>query len=283
MPFFEANDGTRLFYRDWGRENRTKRPILFLSSWSLSSVMWQYQMVELERQGHRCIALDRRGHGRSDEPDDGYDFDTLADDVARLVEKLDLRDLVIVGHSMGSGEAVRYFGRHGRGRVAGLALVGTILPFLRKTDDNPEGVDVQFFEATRARWREDFTRWMDDSTDAYVGKGLPGSAISEGLVEWTKADMLSTSVRTLIACNMAVSDTDFREEMRAIDVPTIFIHGTHDASISLALGPKRAAQLVPNSRLEVYENAPHGLYMTHRERLNRDLLAFVAECGGKVR
>jgi non-heme chloroperoxidase len=194
MPYFDANDGTRLFYRDWGRKDGTPKAVVFLSGWSLSSEMWQYQMVELERRGHRCIALDRRGHGRSDESDGGYDFDTLAGDVARLVDNLDLRDIVLIGHSMGTGEAVRYLGRHGRGRVAGMALVGTVLPFLRKTDDNPEGVDMRLFEAARARWREDFTSWMDDNTDAYVGKGLPGSAISDGLVEWTKADMRPTSV-----------------------------------------------------------------------------------------
>lgn len=282
MPFLEANDGTRLFYRDWGRENRTKPPVLFLSSWSLSSEMWQYQMIELERQGHRCVALDRRGHGRSDESDGGYDLDTLVADVSRLVEKLELRDLVIVGHSMGTGEAVRYFTSHGRTRVSGLALVGTILPYLRKTDDNPEGVEERFFEAARTRWREDFPAWMDENTDAYLGRGLPGNAASDGLVEWTRADMLRASPRTLIACNRTVANTDFREELRSVDVPTIFIHGTHDASIPLAIGAERASKLVPNSRLVVYENAPHGLYMTHRERLNRDLLAFIEERRGKV-
>jgi non-heme chloroperoxidase len=190
---------------------------------------------------------------------------------------LDLRGITLVTHSMASGEAVRYLSRHGAALVDRLVLLAPTTPFPLKTPDNPDGVDADFFADRRDEWRRDFAQWLTDNEAAYFGDGLPGCAVSPLLRDWTKADMLSTSLRAAIEFQRSGSETDFRDELAQLTVPTLIIHGDADASAPLALTGSRTAALVPDSRLIVYENAPHALYLTHRERLNRDLLAFVAE------
>lgn len=271
MPYVKADDRPVLFYRDWG----TGRPVLFCSAWALTSAEFQHQMAELVERGFRTIGFDRRGHGRSDDPGAGYDYDTLADDLAALIEHLDLHELTLVGHSMGGGEIVRYLSRHGDRRVARIVLLAATPPFLLKTESNPDGVDGSRFEAVRAVWRTDFPQWLEDSQGPYLGDGLPGCAVSESTRRWTMNDMLTTSLQAAIDCNRAVVETDFRDELRAIELPTLIIHGDHDASAPIELTGHRQAELIPNSRLHVYEGAPHGLYLTHGARIINDLVAFI--------
>jgi pimeloyl-ACP methyl ester carboxylesterase len=271
MPYFEGTEGIRLHYRDWG----DGEPVVFLASWSLSSVMWQYQMVALADGGLRCVAYDRRGHGRSDDLGHGYDYDTLADDLAALLTTLDLDRVTLVAHSMASGEVVRYLTRHGDDRVARIALVSPIGPFPLRQDDNPNGVDLAIFEAVWESWRRDITAWVDAGADGYVGKGLPDCEVSAELVEWTKRDLLKTSLIAQIECQRAAATTDLRPELATITVPALVIHGDHDESIPAEISGCVCAELIPSATFSLYENAPHGLYLTHRDRLTRDLLEFI--------
>lgn len=272
MPHFRASDDTRLFYRDWG----TGSPVVFVSSAGLSSDMWQYQMLGLTEAGLRCVAYDRRGHGRSDDPGSGYTPDVLADDLAALLDQLDLRDVTLVGHSMGSAEVVRYLTRHGDARVSRIVLVGATTPFLHKTADNPDGVDGAAAEAVRASWRTDLPRWVTDNAAAFFGEGLAGCTTSPRLQEWLLRDLTRTSLQAAVECNRnVVFEADYRADVRAISIPTLLIHGDSDASCPLEITGAKTAELVPHSRLVVYANAPHGLFLTHVRRLNEDLLAFV--------
>ena len=263
--FIERTDGTALFYRDWG----AGKPVVFVASAGLNSAMWAYQMVPMMQAGYRCVAFDRRGHGRSADPGRGYDFDTLADDLAAVIEVLDLRELMLVGHSMGCGEIVRYLTRHGSGRVARIALLAPTTPFLLKTADNPNGIDKAFFEKLRATWLLDYPRWLAENSRPFV---MPDT--SEQLIQWGTTLSLQTSMQAVIECNVAVTETDFRSELPHIDRPTLIVHGTADKSAWLDLTGRPTAQLIPRSELKVYENAPHGLFLTHAERLNADLLRF---------
>jgi non-heme chloroperoxidase len=275
MPYLETPDGTSLFYRDWG----SGRPVLFASGWALGSVQFQYQMASLVSRGYRTISYDRRGHGRSDDPGAGYDYETLASDLAALIEHLDLSGLTLVGHSMAGGEIIRYLSRHGDARVARIVLVAATLPFPLRDETNPTGIDAAVFEQVREQFRRDFGAWMQAAEGPYVGDGLPGCNVSEFIRAWTRADMLGTSLMAVIECNRAITDTDFRDELRDVRVPALVIQGDKDASIPLELAGYRQAELMPNSRLVVYENAPHGLYLTHRDRLTEDLIAFIADEG----
>jgi pimeloyl-ACP methyl ester carboxylesterase len=225
--------------------------------------------------GRRAVAYDRRGHGRSDDPGDGYDYDTLADDLARVLVHLDLRDVTLIAHSMGSGEAVRYLTRHADDRVARLVLLAPTTPFVLKSPDNQDGVDGELFAERRDEWRRDFGRWILDNEPPYFGDGLPGCEVSSLLRDWTKADMLNTTLQAAIEFQRSAVETDFRAELPRLSLPTLIIQGNADASAPLPLTGARTAELMPNSRLLVYEGAPHGLYLTHREKVNADLLAFI--------
>ncbi|PXX53395.1 non-heme chloroperoxidase [Nocardia tenerifensis] len=278
MPFIETRDGVRLFYRDWG----TGRPVLFLSAWAMDSTEARGAMSQLAEHGLRAIGLDRRGHGRSDDPGHGYDYDTLADDVAALIDHLDLRELTLVGHSMGGGEVARYLTRHGDDRVARIALVAAAMPLMRATPDNPGGIPVEDAARQRASWKWNLGGWLDANTGPYVGDGLPGCDVSPPARARALDTIMTTSLRAVIECNRAVVETDFRTELPKIAVPTLIVHGDHDASISLELGGRRQAELIPGAQLKVYENAPHGLYLTHPERLSADLLAFATAPDGAI-
>lgn len=272
MPFLDAN-GTTLFYRDWG----AGRPVLFCAASTVTSCEFQYQMVHMVDNGFRAISYDRRGHGRSDDPGTGYDYDTLSDDLGALIEHLDLRELTLVGHSMAGGEIIRYLTRYGAERVSRIVLVAATLPLLVQTPTNPDGVDPGILAAVRAGWRRDFGEWLNAQEGPYFGDGLPGNAVSRASRDWTRNDILLTSLQAIIECQRTNTETDFRAEMPNITVPTLIIHGDHDAGLPLEMTARRQAELLPNSRLEIYENAPHGLYLTHGDRLNDDLLAFVRE------
>ncbi len=264
--FVRTGDGIDLFYRDWGKG----RPLLFLAGWSLNSLMWAYQMEPLAREGFRCIAYDRRGHGRSGDAGGGYDFDALADDVASVIEALDLDDVTVVAHSFASGEIVRYLTRHGAARIAGvLMLAPAAIPFLSKTDDNPLGIDAEMLAARRAELADDLPGWAERNASAYFA-----DQGSRGIIDATLGMMNAASHQALLAMTEVQSATDFRPELARLDIPMLFVHGDRDASIPLEITSKPASALVKGARLTVYEGGPHGLYFTHKARLNRDIAEF---------
>ena len=267
MPFITAKDDTQLYWREWG----AGAPILFLSSLGCSSRMWDYQIPAFAEAGFRCIAFDRRGHGRSDEPAGGYDFDTLADDIAALVDGLDLWGLTLIAHSMAGGEAVRYLTRHGSKRVARLVLLAPMTPMLLKAHDNPNGAPRENFEALWALWKRDYPKWVDDNVAPFF---IPET--SPAMMRWV-VTQLQTSLPITLACARAMVEADFRTEMRRIDVPTLIVHGDRDRSAPIELTGKPSAELIPGCRLLVYPGAPHGLMFTHMDQLHADLAAFMRE------
>jgi non-heme chloroperoxidase len=270
MPFFETKDRTQVFYVDGG----TGKPIVFVASAWLSSRMWEFQIPSLVSEGFRCIAYDRRGHGRSDWTWHGYDHDTLADDLASLIEHLDLDDVTLVAHSMGGGEVVRYLSRHGASRVARIALVAATTPFPMKTSDNPIGIDWALVKTDMGMRTADRPKWFAANADGFFGVGLPGVSVSPEMVQFMIGQCLDCSARATAAVFLAGFTTDLREEMRQISVPTLIVHGDRDMQAPIDICGRRAAQLVPNNKFVVYENAAHGLFITHAQRLNADLLAF---------
>jgi len=242
---------------------------VFVHSWAVNSDLWQYQMLFLASQEIRCIAFDQRGHGRSSDPGRGYEYDTLSDDLAAVLEKLDVRGVSLVGHSMGCGTIVRYLTRKGTRRVNRIVLVSPTMPFLLKTEDNPQGVEKAAFERLRSAWAKDFPKWVSENARPFF---TPDT--SEGMVEWGISMVRQASLKALIDCNRADAETDFRAELPKIGLPTLVIHGDKDVSAPLELTGKKTAALIPRSRLVVYEGAPHGLMLTHVDRFNADLLHF---------
>ena len=264
-PFIKARDGTRLFWRSWGEGP----PILFVAAWALPSEAWQYQMARLSEAGCRCIAFDRRGHGRSDDPGAGFDLDTLAGDLAAVIEQLDLRDLVLIGHSLGAAECVRYLTNHIGSRVRRLALIAPTTPCLGRSADNPDGLDPQLFQRMRAAFASDFPGIVGANIRPFID-----AATSDRMIDWIMAMMASTSLKAVLECNRAFTSADFRAELPKIATRTLIIQGDADMSAPIALTGKRTAALLPNCRFEVYAGAPHGLIFTHMDRVNDDLLAF---------
>ena len=266
VPFIGTADGTQLFYKDWGRG----KPIVFIHSWAMNADMWDYQTVAFAGREQRCVAYDRRGHGRSSQPGQGYDYDTLADDLAAVITHLDLREATLVGHSMGGGEIVRFLGRHGAGRIARIVLLAPTTPFLLKTADNPDGIDGKIFEHVRTTIARDYPKWLVDNARPFV---MPET--SQAMIDWLIGLMLQCPLKVALDLNRAVIDTDFRAELRAVKVPTLVIHGDADKSAPLPITGQRTAQLIPGATFKLYEGAPHGLFVTHKDRVNADLRAFI--------
>jgi non-heme chloroperoxidase len=267
-PYFTAPDGTPLYFTDFGR--RGDPSAVFVSSWALDADMWQYQTVPLVARGVRCVAYDRRGHGRSGRPAEGYDFDTLADDLSALLEHLDLRDVTLVSHSMGAREVVRMLRRHGAARVARIALLAPNTPFLRQTPDNPDGMPQAALDAVRAAIATDFPGWL-----AANARGFVVPETSDAMLDWVAGLMLRCSLHAALALNAAFVAEDASDDLRRVSVPALVVHGDEDLSAPLSLTGEKTAALLPNARLLRYEGAPHGLFLTHTERLNADLLAFI--------
>lgn len=267
MPHFPAPDGTELFYRDWG----TGRPVVFVHGVLLSSDMWQYQMLHLTENGFRAVAYDRRGHGRSDDPGTGYGFDTLADDLAALLNTLDLTDVTLAGHSMGGGEIARYLNRHGSHRVSQIVLICSTVP---KLDVDPEAR-----AASLDRFRASYGQWVTENAALSFGDGLPGCAVPQLEQGQAIRDWMGVSLQAAVACTAANMRADFSTELSKITVPTLVLHGDHDVFAPLETCGQQSVGLIPGSRLVIYENAAHMPHLSHRERLNADLLAFVQSRG----
>ena len=268
VAFIDTRDGVGLFYRDWG----VGSPLVFLAPWGMDSDWWEYQMAYLVGQGLRCIAYDRRGHGRSVEPSGGYEFDTLADDLNEVIERLDLHAVTLVGHSMGCMEVVRYLSRHGAGRIARIAMVAPNTPLIVKTADNPDGVDRRVLDGALARLSRD--RQYVIATAATAFFGAPINSVSAEMMQWWTNMILKCSLRVLLDLRRMFTETDFRSELSKISLPTVIIHGDSDTSAPIDRTGRKTASLISGSQLKVYEGAAHGLPITHMDRLNQDLLAF---------
>lgn len=272
MSFIEARDGTPLFYKDWG----AGKPVVLVHGWPLNADMWEYQAPFLAENGCRVIAYDRRGFGRSGQPWSGYDYDTMADDLAALFDALDLRDATLVGFSMGGGEVARYLSRHGgSGRVSRAVLVSAVTPFLLRTEDNPGGVDRSVFDDMVVNLQADRPAFLASFGKQFFGAGLLNFSISNELLQWAGNLALMASPKATLDCVRAFSETDFRGDLPQIRVPVLVIHGDADGTVPIDAAGRRAAAMIPGARLLEYKGAPHGLFFTEKDRLNQDLLRFI--------
>ena len=272
MPYIETADRTSLFVTEWG----SGAPVVFTHAWGLRSDEWDYQVPALADAGLRCVLYDRRGHGRSDRPATGYDFDTLADDLAAVIDHFNLHDVTLIGHSLGCRELVRYLTRHGDARIARMVLVAPTTPMLRRTADNPDGWDPALLDANYAAVAANVPQWCADFEAAgpYFGSS-PGS--SPGLIDWTIRMIVDTPLRVLLETLKLNTNVNMADELRKIGVPTLIVHGDQDASAPLELTGRKTAALIDGAALTVYQGAGHGLYASDHEVLNAEIVAFVKD------
>ena len=270
MPMITTKDGTQIHYKDWG----SGQPIVFSHGWPLSADDWDAQMLFFGQQGYRVIAHDRRGHGHSTQTWEGNDMDTYADDLAALTEKLDLKNAIHVGHSTGGGEVARYIGRHGTKRVGMAVLISAVPPLMLKTEKNPGGLPISVFDGLRAQLVANRAEFYKDITLPFYGYNRPGAKISEGIREhWWLQGMLG-GVKAHYDCIKAFSETDFTEDLKKIDVPTLILHGDDDQIVPIGAAGLMSAKIVKNATLKVYPGFPHGMPTTHTDQINADMLTF---------
>jgi non-heme chloroperoxidase len=273
MPIITTIDGTEIYYKDWG----TGQPIVFSHGWPLTADAWEDQMIFLAARGYRCIAHDRRGHGRSSQPWNGNDMDTYADDLAELTAALDLQDAIHVGHSTGGGEVTRYIGRHGTKRVAKAVLIGAIPPLMLKTDANPGGLPLAAFDQLRAGVLADKARFFRDLSAPFYGANRPGSQVSQGLRDSFWLQGMIGGHKAMYDCIKAFSETDLTEDLKKFDVPTLILHGDDDQIVPIGASALLSSKVVKGAKLVIYKGAPHGMCSTLKDRVNEELLAFIGE------
>jgi non-heme chloroperoxidase len=273
MPRITTKDGTQIYYKDWGKG----QPIVFSHGWPLSADAWEDQMIFLAARGYRCIAHDRRGHGRSDQPWDGNDLDTYADDLAELAAALDLHDAIHVGHSTGGGEVTRYIGRHGTQRVAQAVLIGAITPLMLKTPSNPGGLPIEVFDQLRASVLADRSQFFKDLSVPFYGANRPGAQVSQGLRDSFWMQGMLAGHKAVYDCIKAFSETDLTEDLKKIDVPTLILHGDDDQIVPIGDSALLSAKIVKGSKLVVVPGAPHGMCSTLKDRVSQELLSFIGQ------
>jgi non-heme chloroperoxidase len=273
MPIITTKDGTEIYYKDWG----TGQPIVFSHGWPLTADAWEDQMIFLAARGYRCIAHDRRGHGRSSQPWNGNDMDTYADDLAELTAALDLQDAIHVGHSTGGGEVTRYIGRHGTKRVAKAVLIGAIPPLMLKTDANPGGLPLAAFDQLRAGVLADKAQFFRDLSAPFYGANRPGSQVSQGLRDSFWLQGMIGGHKAMYDCIKAFSETDLTEDLKKFDVPTLILHGDDDQIVPIGASALLSSKIVTGAKLVIYKGAPHGMCSTLKDRVNEELLAFIGE------
>ncbi|HEY5921954.1 MAG TPA: alpha/beta hydrolase [Kofleriaceae bacterium] len=272
MGTITTKDNTTIYYKDWGKG----APVVFSHGWPLSADAWDPQMHFVASQGFRAIAHDRRGHGRSSQPGLGNDMDAYADDLAALIDKLDLKGVTLVGHSTGGGEVVRYIGRHGVKRVARLVLVGAIPPLMLLSNTNPKGTPMTVFEGLRTGLTTDRAQFYKEFSIPFYGANRNGSTVSQGVRDHFWLQCMQVGLKNAYECIMAFSETDFSEDLKRVTVPTLIVHGDDDQIVPIDASARRSAELIKTAALKIYPGAPHGLTTTHAEQFNTDLQRFLA-------
>lgn len=273
MPFLTLRDGNSLHYKDMG----IGRPVLLIHGWPLTGDMWEYQTLALLEAGYRVVTYDRRGFGQSSHPYGGYDYDTLTADLAELIAYLDLTDLTLVGFSMGGGEIARYLSRNGTRRLSGVALIASVVPGLLQTEDNPDGVPLDVFADFKAQIRRDRFLFLSEFLKGFYGVTMIRKPVSQALIDWSFTLGIMASPNATLDCIDSFSRTDFRDDLLAFTLPTLIVHGTGDKTAPYEITGKRVSELIPHARYVEYDSAPHGLFATDAEALNRDLLAFLRD------
>jgi non-heme chloroperoxidase len=275
MPYFTVGKANTmpidLYYKDWG----TGQPVVFSHGWPLNADAWDDQMMFLVSYGYRTIAHDRRGHGRSSQPSGGNDMDTYADDLAALIAMLDLRDVIVVGHSTGGGEVTRYIGRHGTSRVAKAVLVDAISPLMLKTEANPAGTPIEAFDALRASISADRSQFYKDLSAPFYGANRPGAQVSQGTRDMFWLWSMQVGLKAAFECIKVFSETDLTEDLKRFDIPTLIIHGDDDQIVPIGDSALLSSKIVKDATLKIYPGAPHGLTSTHKDQVNEDLLSFL--------
>jgi non-heme chloroperoxidase len=273
MAYLKTSDGTNLYVKDWG----TGRPVILLHGWPLSADSWDDTAIVIANAGFRAIAYDRRGFGRSDQPWSGYEYDTLADDLAAVIDSTGASDATIVGFSMGGGEVARYLSRHGGRNVAQAALISAVVPYMLQTPDNPNGVPQATFDQMTAGMVEDRAHFFASFFKDFFGVGLVSGPVSEEALTWARNVAMQASLKATLDCAKAFATTDFRPDLASFTVPTLVVHGTSDKTVPIDATGREVATALPWARYVEYEGAPHGLFATHKDRLAQDLVAFLSE------
>jgi non-heme chloroperoxidase len=271
MDRITTNDGTEIFYKDWG----SGQPVVFSHGWPLNADVWDDQLYLVASNGFRAVAHDRRGHGRSGQPWNGNDMDTYADDLAELMDTLNLQDAILVGHSTGGGEVTRYIGRHGTSRVAKAVLLSAIPPLMLKTDANPGGLPIEAFDQLRAGIAADRSQFYRDLSEPFYGANRPGAQVSKGVRDAFWMWSMQVGLRAAYDCVKVFSETDLTEDLKRFDVPTLIAHGDDDQIVPIGASALMSSKLVKDATLKVYPGAPHGLAGAHKDEFNRDLMSFI--------